>query len=258
MSDGSASSRTGRGPFWAKQLSSGDPYELTDGHAIRCLPTGGRGSRGQLVGATAIESDPEVEEAGVDTGYAPSEQTLRAPDIAIGNVPDRPGWVQGAPPLAVEYADTGQDERDLELKITELLQAGTRHVWVVRLAGPRHVEVHEPNTAVRVVPYDGELRAPGILRNPVPVAALYDRDAAHEVTLRNLLQRRGYESLDAVRSEGKAEGTSAAILRVLEARGLVPSEAERRRVTATTELALLETWLARAVTAPTVAAVFAE
>ncbi|MCC6216365.1 MAG: hypothetical protein IT376_16005, partial [Polyangiaceae bacterium] len=54
------------------------------------------------------------------------------------------------------------------------------------------------------------------------------------------------------------EGTSAAILRVLEARGLVPSEAERRRVTATTELALLETWLARAVTAPTVAAVFAE
>ncbi len=43
----------------------------------------------------------------------------------------------------VEYADTGQDEADLATKIQELLAAGTRHIWVVRLTGPRRVEIHE-------------------------------------------------------------------------------------------------------------------
>jgi hypothetical protein len=41
-----------------------------------------------------------------------------------------------------------------------------------------------------------------VLQNPVPVEALYDRSAAHEVALNNLLQREGYRDLDAVRAEG--------------------------------------------------------
>ncbi|HXU32848.1 MAG TPA: hypothetical protein VN851_19935, partial [Thermoanaerobaculia bacterium] len=60
--------------------------------------------------------------------YAPTPETLRAPDIAVGNVPNAPDWVQGAPPLAVEYADTGQDEKELAVKISELLAAGTQIV----------------------------------------------------------------------------------------------------------------------------------
>src|SRR5690606_25923776 len=51
-----------------------------------------------------------------------------------------------------------------------------------------------------------ELLAPGVLKNPVRVEALYDREAAHEATLRNLLQRRGYQDLEAVREEGRKEG----------------------------------------------------
>jgi predicted transposase YdaD len=50
------------------------------------------------------------------------------------------------------------------------------------------------------------LLAPGVLKNPVLVEALYDREAAHEATLRNLLQRRGYEDIEAVREEGRDEG----------------------------------------------------
>jgi hypothetical protein len=57
------------------------------------------------------------------------------------------------------------------------------------------------------VAYPGEeLVAPGVLQNPVPVEALYDRKAAHEATLRNLLQRKGYAGLDAVKEEGLIEG----------------------------------------------------
>ena len=48
-----------------------------------------------------------VEEAGFDAGYSPDEGTLRAPDIAVGNVPQQLGWIRGAPALAVEYASVG-------------------------------------------------------------------------------------------------------------------------------------------------------
>src|SRR5882672_3978260 len=141
MSD--AEGHRGRGPFRAEQLREGDRYELTRGHPVYCAPTGARGGRASTLGGQILDTDPWVEEAGIDVGYAIEEGTLRAPDVSVGNVPNAPGWVKGVPPLAVEYADTGQDENDLTSKIAELLAAGTRHVWVVRLIGPRRVEVHE-------------------------------------------------------------------------------------------------------------------
>ncbi len=197
------------GPFRADQLACGDPYELANGHPVECLPGGGRHSKANLVGGLALGTDPAVTSAGVDTGFAPDEKTLRAPDLAVGNVPDAPGWVRGVPPLAVEYADVGQDEADLKDKIRTLLDAGTLQVWVVRLNGPRRVEVHRPGLP-RTLVYPGEwLAAPGVLRNPVPVEALYDPRAAEESALRNLLQRLGYEDLEAVRRGAREEGLAA-------------------------------------------------
>jgi Uma2 family endonuclease len=250
---------TSKGPFRADQIRSGDPYELSNGHAIQCMTTGGRGSRANLLGGSVLDSDPAVEEAGIDTGYSPSSDTLRAPDVAVGNVPDTPGWVQGAPPLAVEYADTGQDEKELASKISELLAAGTQKVWVVRLSGPRRVEVHESGQEPRLVRPGEELTAPGILRNPVPVDALYDRQAAHAVTLRNLLQRQGYQDLDEVRGEGRNEGRQEgqlqglrdSILAVLQARGLTVDDAARSALEATGDLVALRRLLTRAATAAT-------
>src|SRR6185503_12642982 len=98
-------------------------YELSNGHAVHCLPTGGSGSQPNRLGASVVGWDPAVKEAGVDTGYSPEPGTLRAPDVAVGNVPDQPGWVKGAPDLAIEYADAGQDEEKLEEKIADLLAA---------------------------------------------------------------------------------------------------------------------------------------
>ena len=219
-----------RGPFFAEQLRDGDPYELSNGHPVECLPAGGRHARANLVGGLAMETDPEVTDAAVDAGYAFGQQDLRAPDIAVGNVPDAPGWIAGVPPLAVEYADSGQDEEELQNKIRELLAAGTRYLWVVRLQGPRRVEVYEPGQSCRTLYPGQELKAPGVLKNPLPVDALYDPQAAHEVALRNLLQRKGYASLDAVldqgKAEGKAEGELGLVLRLLEKRlgGLTPED----------------------------------
>jgi Uma2 family endonuclease len=195
----------GPGPFRVKDLAPGSRYELSNGHLVYCAPTGGEGSRGTVASAEVLDTDPAVTEAGIDAGFTPAEGVLRAPDVAVGNVPDQPGWIPGVPALALEYAGSGQDEKKLQEKIADLLKGGTRWVWVVRLVGPRRVEVHSAGEPVRLFGPGEELRAPGILQNAVLVEALFDRRVAHEATLRNLLQRKGYESLEAVREEAREE-----------------------------------------------------
>jgi hypothetical protein len=250
------------GPFRAEQIREGDPYELSNGHAILRLPMGSRGGRSNLTGGSVLETDPAVKSAGVDVGYSEKPSHLRAPDVSVGNFPDEPGWATEAPQLAVEYADRGQDEAELQIKIQELFRGGTGFVWVVRLTGPRRVEVHMPGKAMRLARSGEELLAPGILQNPVPVDALFDRDAAHEATLRNLLQRQGYASLDAIRAEaaqkgkleGKLEGALEGELRgridalfaVLAARGLPVEDAQRREIEAARDKRQLDAWIAKA------------
>jgi Putative restriction endonuclease len=200
-----------------------------------------------------LASDPAVQEVGVDAGFSPSPELLRAPDLSVGGIPDQPGWVQGVPPLAVDYADTCQDEADLQIKIQELLAAGTRHLWVVRLNGPRRVEVHQPGHKIRVAHPGEQLEAPGILANPVPVEALYDREAARQVMFRNLLQRQGYSSLDDVRAEGHTEGEvqglREAVLEVLASRGFEADDDLRAALANSADPMVLRSALRRAVVA---------
>lgn len=262
-----------RNDYVASDVTPDDRYELSDGRAIYCAPTGGDGSSGTLLGGEVLSTDPAVKQAGIDAGYSPSPRNLRAPDVAIGNVPDAPGWIPGAPPLAVEYASVGQDEKALRSKIADLLRSGTRFVWVVRLtarnggegatSGPvrRHVEVHEAGQPVALRFPGQHLTAPGILQNPVLVEALYDREAAHEATLRNLLQRKGYASLEALRGEGREEGRDegrltearSAVRRVLLRRGLSLRPEDEARIEACADIARLESWLDESVVAASAA-----
>ncbi len=243
-----AKSHSGResGPFTADQLKDGDRYELSDGHPVYCLPAGRPHAAGTLSGGSVLETDPAVEWGGVDAGFTPEPGTLRAPDLAVAAPGDEQGWIPGVPPLAVDYAAPGQEEADLKTKVAELLAAGTRLVCVVRLIGPRRVEVHTPDRPVRSAGGEESLEAPGILQNPVPVAALFDRDVAHEATLRNLLQRRGYESLDAVRAESASRTLAESVIALLQSRGLPPDHAQRERIFACTDPGLLKQWLLKA------------
>lgn len=249
----------GSGPFRADQLRDGDRYELSDGHPIYCSPSGPDHANRNLSGGAVIESDPDVDWAGTDAGFTPAAGTLWAPDIAVApaaTAEAAAGWMPGVPPLAVEYAGKGQDEAALREKIADLLAHGTRLVWVVRLLGPRRVEVHTADAPVCTLGPGDQLHAPGILRNPVPVEALYDRDAGHRATLRNLLQRQGYADLDAVldrgrqegKAEGKAEGIATAVVSLLRGRGLtVPAELEAE-IMACRDRAQLDRWLLAAAT----------
>nr|VFJ95303.1 MAG: Putative restriction endonuclease [Candidatus Kentron sp. LFY] len=276
------------GPFTADQIRDGDRYELSNGHPVYCLPAGERHARHNTTGALVLDTDPDVEWSGIDAGFSPKKNTLRAPDVAVAPppAPGKPGWIPGVPPLAVEYADRGQDEADLEIKIRELLAAGTRYVWVVRLIGPQCVEVHSKDAPMRRLSTTDILEAPGILRNPIPVHALFDREEAHRITLKNLLQRKGYQDLEAVlregarkgkvegktegkaegRAEGKAEGKLEgrlaalvdALFRVLAARSLDTDDQTRARIRDCRDPEQLDTWLARAAVADRLETVFAE
>ena len=259
--------RDSPGPFRAEQIHSDDPYELSDGHLIECFPTGGSGSGPNQLGASVVGWDPAVNEAGVDTGYSPHSKMLRAPDVAIGNVPGEPGWVPGAPDLAIEYADVGQDEKKLQQKITDLLAAGTKFLWVVRLVGVRRVEAHEPNKPMRTVLPGQYLVAEGVLKNPVLVESLYDRSYAERATLTNLIQRQGYESLEAVLAEGRKEGhkegrkegreegrlieARSVLRRIVVLRGFTLGAEQQIRIEACDDLPTIERWLDQAVVVTT-------
>lgn len=246
---------TSRGPFRAEQLRPGDPYELSNGHAVRCLPTGGRGSKAEGAGYKVLSTDPGAQDVGIDTGFSPEPGSLRAPDLAAGTIPDAPGWVEGVPRLAVEYVDIGQDQDDLAGKIGELLEAGTEIIWVVHLTGPRRVEVHRAGEAVRIAHGGEELEAPGILKYPVLVESLYDEETSNKVALRNLLEKEeGYRSLDEVRVEGRVEGElealKANLLAVFKARQFEVDEEVRTTVLQCNDLELLKRWNLAAITAP--------
>jgi hypothetical protein len=212
------------------------------------LPASGWEGRAANVGGGVLASDPAVQDVGVEVGFSPSPEILRAPDLSVGEIPDQPGWVQGVPPLAVEYADTGQDEADLQIKIRELFSAGTRYLWVVRLTGPRRVEVHQPGQAMRTLHPGEQLTAPGVLANPIPVEALYDREAARRVIFSNLLQREGYASLEEVRAEQEAQTLRDAIVAVLIARELPVSEELRTALARAQDPAILRATLQQAAT----------
>ncbi len=261
----SALQETSYGPWRADQIREGEPYELSQGHRMVCLPTGSRGSQAAGAGHKIIATDPDNADVGIDTGFTPSSGVLRAPDISAGKLPDKPGWVAGVPGLAVEYADTGQDEATLATKIADLLRAGTDVIWVVRLIGPRRVEIHRPGVKMRIATPGQLLHAPGVLRNPIPVEALYDQDLSNDLTLRNLVQRKGFADFAAVQAEskaeglaegkaeglaeGKTEGLQKALIRVLFARKLSPSAEELNAKTECVDLETLERWLDQAVTA---------
>nr|VFJ77024.1 MAG: hypothetical protein BECKFW1821C_GA0114237_11148 [Candidatus Kentron sp. FW] len=141
-----------------------------------------------------------------------------------------------------------------------MLAAGTRYIWVVRLMGPQRVEVHTKDAPMRILSATDTLEAPGILRNPVPVQALFDRKEAHRVTLRNLLQREGYEDLEAVLREGRTEGgleaRVKALFSILAARGLEPDARTSARIRDCRDPKQLDTWLAKAAVADKVGDVF--
>lgn len=83
-----------------------------------------------------------------------------------------------------------------------------------------------------------------------------NREARHKELSRRLREEMRDEAREEGRIEGERGGTAKAILSVLSVRSVVVGDAERRRILACSDDALLQRWLERAITADDVSQLF--
>jgi Uma2 family endonuclease len=118
-------------------------YELIRGELRKMAPTGGRHGMIAVDIATALNQHVKANELGrvfaAETGFllASDPDTVRAPDAAfvrrerIEEIGSMEGYWPGAPDLAVEVVSPNDPYTEVEEKVIEWLEAGTRMVIVV-------------------------------------------------------------------------------------------------------------------------------
>jgi Uma2 family endonuclease len=170
--------------LWAMP-DDGWRYELVKGELIRMSPTGQEHGALTLNLAAPLHAYIKANKLGVlcgtDTGFVLSRDpdTVRAPDIAfIGleryeKVGRTSKYWEGAPDLAVETLSPNDTVREVEEKVTDWLEAGTRMVWVVS-PKLRTVTVYKSAIDIQVITENerisGDEVIPGFL---MPVAEIF-------------------------------------------------------------------------------------
>ena len=133
-------------------------YELIRGELIRMAPPGFRHGRMALHLARHLANHAEAQNLGVataETGFTlgTDPDTVRAPDASfisrerLDEIGETDGYWPGAPDLAVEVISPNDRYTDVEAKVSEWLDAGTRMVIVVN-PRRRSVRVHHSPTEV--------------------------------------------------------------------------------------------------------------
>jgi Uma2 family endonuclease len=134
-------------PVTADQLlampDDGYRYELVKGELTRMAPTGHK--HGIVTMHVAgplyrhVKDNNLGEVYGAESGFVISQDpdTVRAPDVAfvrrerIESAGEVKSYWTGAPDLAAEVVSPGDTVSEVENKVAEWLEAGTRLVWVV-------------------------------------------------------------------------------------------------------------------------------
>jgi len=174
--------------------------------------------------------------------------------------------------IAFEVVST-QREGDAADKAEEMLVRGVRRIFALFVKGPRRVCEWSPKSR-RWMPLDAGARIEDpCLVTPLAVSALLDAALADNAVVEALKAKRNPEILkleaaaeargEAIgkaegRAEGEAKGTAEAILKVLEARGIAVSQAQREEISRCSDLARLSRWVVRASVATSAEEVTAE
>ncbi|MFN8485088.1 MAG: Uma2 family endonuclease [Anaerolineae bacterium] len=167
---------------------TGERTELVRGEVVSMSPGGAE--HGRIGGRLFVALGDFVLRHGLgeiylaETGFILSRDpdTVRAPDAAfvaaarLAGRGRRSGFFDGAPDLAVEVVSPNDSYQDVEDKVYDYLNAGTRAVWVVN---PRAqtVTVYEPTRVARTLTVhdtlDGGDTLPGFA---LPVRDLFDTE----------------------------------------------------------------------------------
>ena len=145
--------------------------ELVDGVVVREPRPGRPHGRLQARLAYHLESwaGGHGAEVTVESGYVLSEEpaTVRGPDVAVvldpgAAVEQPPGWLRGAPDVAVEVLSPSDTATAIHIKTSDYLAAGARLVWIVDPV-LRTVTIHRPDGSARVLGEDDTLGGEDVL-----------------------------------------------------------------------------------------------
>jgi Uma2 family endonuclease len=152
--------------------------ELVDGEVVEMTPAGG--VHGKVTARVSRRLTEHVEAHGGgevvagDVGFVlalPADpERVRAPDVAFVSTARLPGgrlpqgFIRGGPDLAVEVLSPSDDPVEVQRKVRDYLEAGTRLVWVIAPSA-RTVTVYRPDGSARLLRdserLDGEDVLPG-------------------------------------------------------------------------------------------------
>jgi Uma2 family endonuclease len=163
----------------------GCTLELAAGRLVREPRPGAR--HGVVVGNLfrALDSfvrDRKVGRVVIETGFVLAEDppSVRGPDVAFisaGRLPAGPvpeGFWRLAPDLAIEVVSPSDSAAEVQEKVLQYLEAGTRTIWVVQ-PRTRTIEVWKPGADVRVIREEETLEGGDLLPGwRVEVKSLFD------------------------------------------------------------------------------------
>ena len=170
------------------RLGEGDVRrELVNGEIVEMAPVGG--IHGQVTGKVYRRLADHVERRGGgevlvgDVGFVlnlPGDpERVRAPDVAFVSTARLPGgrlpqgFLPGAPDLAVEVLSPSDNPVDVQQKVRDYLDGGTRLVWVIA-PQPKSVTAYRADGTARLLheqeQLDGEDVLPGLT---IPLAELF-------------------------------------------------------------------------------------
>jgi hypothetical protein len=99
-----------------------------------------------------------------------------------------------------------------------------------------------------------------MIRSPVAMTNLVRASEAARRLLEDMMTAMAWKSdfIESYVDQGRAQARREDVLKVLDIRGLHPTDEQRARVAASTDLAQLDLWFERSLTAATAAAVFTD
>ncbi|MDE2992877.1 MAG: Uma2 family endonuclease [Chloroflexota bacterium] len=158
--------------------------ELVQGEVVEMAPVGGYHSNTQL----ALGMYPRLHtqrraqgRVGVELGFilTTDPDTVRAPDVSfisaeqLRTTPLSAGFYPGYPDTAAEVVSPGDAVTQLDAKVQDYLDAGTRLVWVVN-PDTRSVAVYSPDGQIRILGADDVLTGGAVLPAlEIPVSDLF-------------------------------------------------------------------------------------
>ena len=170
------------------RLGEGDVRrELVDGEVVEMAPVGG--IHGEITGRICRSLVEHVDHHGGgkvlvgDVGFVLSlpndPERVRAPDVAFvgshklpgGQLPE--GFLAGAPDLAVEVLSPTDNPLQVQQKVRDYLEAGSRLVWVIAPQA-KTVTVYRPDGSARLLREGDALEGEDVLAGlRIPLAEVF-------------------------------------------------------------------------------------